>query len=43
MESIMPSKSAVFTILWTVGVLWAIHNLDALKPAKKFMNFGGLI
>lgn len=35
----MPSKTQLVTIGMTLAVLWAIHNVDALNPARKFLNF----
>lgn len=35
----MPTKSQLVTVGLTLAVLWAVHNVDALAPAKKFMNF----
>ncbi len=35
----MPSKSQAVTVLFTLAALWAIHNVNALKPAKDFLNF----
>lgn len=39
MMGLLPSKSAAMTIGYTLLALWAIHNVDALEPAKKFLNF----
>jgi hypothetical protein len=36
---LLPSKTQGMTILMTLAALWAIHNVDALEPAKKFLNF----
>ena len=36
---IMAQKSRLITIGATLAVLWAIHNVDMLSPAKKFLNF----
>jgi len=35
----MPSKTQLMTVGMTLAVLWAIHNVSALEPAKKFLNF----
>jgi hypothetical protein len=35
----MPSKSQLVTIGMTMAALWAIHNVGALEPVKKFLNF----
>ena len=35
----MPSKSQLITVGITLVALWAIHNVSALEPAKKFLNF----
>jgi len=35
----MPSKTQMLTVAYTLAVLWAVHNVDALAPAKKFLNF----
>lgn len=35
----MPSKSQLVTIGMTMAALWAIHNVGALGPVKKFLNF----
>ena len=35
----MPSKTQMTTILITVGLLWAVHNVGALDPVRKFLNF----
>lgn len=31
------SKEQIKTVLATLGVLWAIHNIEALKPAKDIL------
>ena len=36
---LLPTKSQGMTIAMTLLALWAIHNVDALGPAKKFLNF----
>lgn len=36
---LIPSKSQLVTIAATLGALYAIHNVDALKPVRKFLNF----
>jgi len=33
------SKSQITTVVLTLGVLWAVHNVAVLKPVKNFMNF----
>ena len=33
------SKNQIVTVGLTLGLLWAIHNVSMLKPAKDFMNF----
>lgn len=33
------SKSQMVTVLATLAALWAIHNINALEPAKDFLNF----
>jgi len=35
----MPSKSQMITVGLCLAALWAIHNVDALEPAKNFLNF----
>ena len=35
----IPSKSQMITVGMTLAVLWAIHNVEALDPARKFLNF----
>lgn len=35
----MPSKSQLMTVGFTLAALWAIHNIDALKPVKSALNF----
>ncbi len=35
----MPTKTQMVTVAFTLAALWAIHNVDALKPAKDFLNF----
>jgi hypothetical protein len=35
----MPQKARVITVVATLAVLWAVHNVSALKPVKEFMNF----
>jgi hypothetical protein len=35
----MAQKSRLITIGATLAVLWAIHNVSMLEPAKKFLNF----
>ena len=35
----MPSKSQFVTMTMTLAALWAIHNVGALQPVKKFLNF----
>lgn len=37
----MPSinKTMISTVVVTLGVLWAIHNVGALSPVKDFLNF----
>ena len=35
----MLSKSQILTVGATLAVLWAIHNIEVLKPAKDILNF----
>jgi hypothetical protein len=35
----MPTKTQLLTVAYTLAALWAIHNVGALEPAKKFLNF----
>lgn len=35
----MPSKSQLITVALAIGTLRAIHNVGALEPVKKFLNF----
>jgi hypothetical protein len=35
----MPTKGQLITAALTIGALWAIHNVEALAPVKKFLNF----
>lgn len=35
----MPTKQQLMTVGLTLAVLWAIHNVGALAPAKDFLNF----
>jgi len=35
----LPSKTQLITIGMTLAALYAIHNVDALKPAKDALNF----
>ena len=35
----MPSKGQMVTIGMTLVALWAVHNVSALEPVKKFLNF----
>lgn len=35
----MPTKSQLVTVGFVFAALWAVHNVDALAPAKKFLNF----
>lgn len=35
----MPSKSQLMTVGFTFAALWAIHNVGALDPVRKFLNF----
>ena len=35
----MFSKARLITIGMTLATLYVIHNVDALSPAKKFLNF----
>lgn len=35
----MPTKSQFMTVGLTLAVLWAVHNVGALDPVRKFMNF----
>lgn len=33
------NKTMITTVVVTLGVLWAIHNVGALEKVKDFMNF----
>lgn len=35
----MLKKVNVPTLVATLAVLWAVHNVGALDPARKFLNF----
>lgn len=35
----MPQKSRIITVVSTLAVLWAVHNVKALAPVKDFMKF----
>ena len=35
----MPSKTQLVTVGFTLAALWAVHNVSALEPVKKFLNF----
>lgn len=35
----LPTKTQTATILLTLGALWAVHNVEALNPVRKFLNF----
>lgn len=35
----MPTKSQGVTVILTLAVLYAVHNVSALEPVKKFLNF----
>lgn len=35
----MLKKINIITVAATLVALWAIHNVDALSPAKDFLNF----
>lgn len=35
----MPSKTQLVTVGFTLVTLWAVHNVSALEPVKKFLNF----
>lgn len=39
MTKFLPSTSQVTVIAFTLVSLWAIHNVDALEPVKKWLNF----
>lgn len=34
------NKTSVATVLLTLGTLFAINNVDALKPVKKYVGLG---
>jgi len=36
---LLPTKTQGATILMTLVVLYAVHNVEALAPVKKIMNF----
>lgn len=33
------NKTTMVTVGVTLAVLWAVHNVEALAPVKKFLNF----
>ncbi len=35
----MFGKQRLITIGMTLGLLWAVHNVGILSPAKKVLNF----
>lgn len=35
----MPTKAQLITVGLTLVALWAINNVDALKPVKNLMDF----
>ena len=35
----IPSKGQMVTIGMTLVALWAVHNVSAFEPVKKFLNF----
>lgn len=35
----MISKTLLKTVAVTLAVLWAVHNIGILSPAKDFLNF----
>jgi len=33
------TKARLITVAMTLGALWAIHNVEPLKPVKDLLNF----